>query len=733
MIRLWTVKTIEQLHKLRSVTLGFSRAMESGEKVDRAELNKGVDGVAKPLDSPEGSRVLMQYPNIVTGEIETVWSRSDYDYQQEIARSSYADMLHDTERNEKYYSALSKAIQVLRDRGQRVQVLDIGTGTGLLSMMAAAEGADSITACEAFEPMANCATAVIEENGYGDRISLIRARSTDITVGDGKGMDKRANLLVTEVFDTELIGEGAIGTYTHAHENLLQEDCLTVPRAAVMYAQPVCSDHIRRWNTLRPVQVAQGQTIQVPASYSECGGVPSLHDLQLSQISPSLFTPVAPPVKVFRFDFSKRGALKKDETSEVSVEAQVDGKVDAVFVWWDLEMDPEGEIILSCAPSWAHPQGDSQPWRDHWIQSIFYPSHCLEVSRGETFRLISYHDEYSLWFETALPGQEVDLSERPVCECSLHMAVSRSRLGMLSDESRNSVFLQTLRKHVSSTTVCVCICDFSLLPFMAAMLGARKVFVLQSSKMGLRVLKDIIKENQLEDKIIILDKTAQKALKEDFQGLQVDLVMGEPYFQTCSLPWDSLQFWYAAHALRPMLSPGAQVLPGTITVYAVAMHFEHLWKIRAPVGLCQGFMLNIFDTLIKSASGVADQQEETQPLWEYPGKAMSQPVTVFTLSGEDLQPEEGATGSNSLQLTCEVEDVVNGVALWCDYDFGQGHTLSTGPLHTPVVGKLVEWNMYCQQAVYLNCSPCSVTPGYTLDFSVKFVPNEGKLMFDWSF
>ena len=43
----------------------------------------------------------------------------------------------------------------------KVHVLDIGTGTGLLSMMAAAEGVDSITACEEFLPMAACAEKVI--------------------------------------------------------------------------------------------------------------------------------------------------------------------------------------------------------------------------------------------------------------------------------------------------------------------------------------------------------------------------------------------------------------------------------------------------------------------------------------------------------------------------------------------------------------------------------------------
>lgn len=38
----------------------------------------------------------------------------------------------------------------------------------------------------------------------------------------GKDLPHRANILITEVFDTELIGEGAIGTFTHAHKELLE-------------------------------------------------------------------------------------------------------------------------------------------------------------------------------------------------------------------------------------------------------------------------------------------------------------------------------------------------------------------------------------------------------------------------------------------------------------------------------------------------------------------------------
>lgn len=50
--------------------------------------------------------------------------------------------------NEKYYQGIRAAVSRIKARGERVVVLDIGTGTGLLSMMAVTAGADFCYAVE---------------------------------------------------------------------------------------------------------------------------------------------------------------------------------------------------------------------------------------------------------------------------------------------------------------------------------------------------------------------------------------------------------------------------------------------------------------------------------------------------------------------------------------------------------------------------------------------------------
>jgi type III protein arginine methyltransferase len=46
-----------------------------------------------------------------------------FDYYQEVARSAFADMLHDTERNRKYSEGLRQAIEFVHKKGNKAHVV----------------------------------------------------------------------------------------------------------------------------------------------------------------------------------------------------------------------------------------------------------------------------------------------------------------------------------------------------------------------------------------------------------------------------------------------------------------------------------------------------------------------------------------------------------------------------------------------------------------------------------
>lgn len=154
-----------------------------------------------------------------------------------VAVGYHYDMMHDTERNAAYARAIAAEVE------EDDFVLDIGAGSGLLSLLASRTLAQHIFACEADPTLASAARAVVEGNDLGDRITVRPKPSTALRVSWSDDLPCKADVLVTEIFDSVLLGEGVLPTLRDAHERLLAPGAKVVPHAATIEAVLLSCEH----------------------------------------------------------------------------------------------------------------------------------------------------------------------------------------------------------------------------------------------------------------------------------------------------------------------------------------------------------------------------------------------------------------------------------------------------------------------------------------------------------
>ncbi|KAI5637866.1 protein arginine N-methyltransferase 7 [Phthorimaea operculella] len=666
--------------------------------------------------------VFTQKRNPITGATEWDMQHEDYDYHQEIARSAFADMLHDSERNKKYNKALQLAIEKMHNAGKPANVLDIGTGTGLLSIMAACAGADSIVACEAFKPMAECCLKILQHNGVDDKITVIPKRSTELTVGENGDLKQKANILVTEVFDTELIGEGAISTFFHAHQHLLEEDCIVVPDSAVIYAQVVECDTMQRWNKLQDLKdEVMNLELRTPQKMKDCAGSAAVHDIQLSQLSRKTFTELSEQLPVFYYDWSGKTPLDKKRMVKQNFTAIASGKAQMVFMWWDLNMDQEGKIVLSCAPWWNHPAAnisskhpeDTIPWRDHWMQAVYYLPQTMPVKTDSEYTLTCCQDEYSLWFYIENEKTKPQNYQRPICECGVHMALSRTQVAYVNDEARMKMFLTQIRKQMKEffQPVLLDLNGSSLLGLAASRIGAKTVYILEKNNFNVNILQDYIDENKIDNVKIIPEINAQ-LVKE------AQIITCDPSFSNAILPWENLKMAYLLYQVKDHFRHDVVIMPDKVELYAMPVEFLDLHKIRVPLGRCEGIDMKLFDELVESSRQISDAETEAQPLWEYPCYCSGTPQRILQIDMLALNNTYAANETHNLSNNPETGDRrVNGFAVWAVWTIGDKQH-STGPIESSRIGDRVSWDRTTRQGVKLLKNTFEMRPTDKWSFQV---------------
>ncbi|MBF0332956.1 MAG: tetratricopeptide repeat protein [Alphaproteobacteria bacterium] len=274
-------------------------------------------------------------------------------------------MMNDTPRNEAYRAAIRRAAQ----RGGRL--LDIGTGSGLLSMMAAEAGFQEIHTCEMVPEVAEAARAVIAANGLSDRINVIAKKSTDVKVG--KDIPGPADVLVTETFDSALLGEYILPTMDHARHALLAPGAQVIPRGGSLKAALISGEVLRQ-------QFYAGRSMGFDLSAFN----------QFSPLGVSLVLDCYPhemvsaEQEVFRFDLMTPHPADK---RALRLKADRDATVIGVAVWLSLDLDDETTFENKPGAT-----GLASGWH-HGVSFFLEPR---EMKSGDTVEIIASHDRVAV-------------------------------------------------------------------------------------------------------------------------------------------------------------------------------------------------------------------------------------------------------------------------------------------------------------------------------------------------
>jgi hypothetical protein len=135
-------------------------------------------------------------------------------------------LIDDTERCEAFYSAI---VQIVKPGDV---VLDIGSGTGLLTLFACQAGARHVYAVEP-GAIGDVAQELFIANGCADRVSLFRRHSSELE------LPERVDVAVSESIWNFGIGEGITRTLADARRRLLKPRGRLIPEQLSLRLAPV--------------------------------------------------------------------------------------------------------------------------------------------------------------------------------------------------------------------------------------------------------------------------------------------------------------------------------------------------------------------------------------------------------------------------------------------------------------------------------------------------------------
>ena len=304
------------------------------------------------------------------------------------AAAAHIAMLDDQHRTGSYLAAVQAVV-----RSGDV-VVDLGAGTGVLSVAAAQAGASRVYAIEA-SGIGAAAEAVFRANGCEDRVTLIAGMSTEVA------LPERADVLISEVIGADVLSEGIVGLFADARRRLLKPAARLVPSRLKVFAVPVAVPErsIRRL-TFTP-DILETWRSRYGIDFSA-----------LEEAAPSSFSFLIDPMRlagsvlgtpVVVFDADLATADTEVRHVDGAFDATTTGRVNGVLTYFDAALGPGIQVS-------THPDRVRQD--NHWRHPVWMLPDPVMLKAGRRYGLsYSYQspgrpDGARVWQRPGEPGTQ---------------------------------------------------------------------------------------------------------------------------------------------------------------------------------------------------------------------------------------------------------------------------------------------------------------------------------------
>lgn len=280
----------------------------------------------------------------------------------------HISMMNDQSRNNAYLDAINLAI------GKNDFVFEIGTGSGLLAMMAARAGARKVITCEASELIAHKAREIIDQNGYSEVINVLSKKSTDVVVG--KDLPQKADVLLSEILSGEFVGEGVRPTISDASKRLVREGGKIIPQSGAIRIALIGGEQ----ENLGEFYVSEANGFDLTKFNSI---TPNKHSIKFTS-PPTL---LSSPVSAYEIKMSDIHKIA-DEEKVITLTAKESGLCYGIVQW--LKVQIFQDIIYENEPGKLN---------SHWPTPVYRFAEPINLVLGQEVKIKAKLFEDYVWFQ----------------------------------------------------------------------------------------------------------------------------------------------------------------------------------------------------------------------------------------------------------------------------------------------------------------------------------------------